>query len=246
MTSASGTDLRECRQLNYGDSIISYALQFTDRKSLEISVYPDGSVVVKAPMIAALADVEAKIKKRARWIRKQLRYFAQFEPRTPPRKFVGGESHLYLGRSYRLKITSSDNDQVLLKGKFFLIRTTDTCAKHIAELLQAWYLDKATQYFAKVFDNCWIGFQKNGASKPTLRIAHMKNRWGSLSRKATLTLNPELIKAPRECIEYVVIHELCHLLHHNHGSEFQHLLERSLPDWMNRKHKLEMALFRQI
>ena len=245
MTSAPGTGLQERRHLNYGDTIISYALQFTDRKSLEISVYPDGAVVVKAPMIAALADVEAKIKKRARWIRKQLRYFAQFEPRTPPRKFVGGESHLYLGRSYRLKITSSDNDQVLLKGKFFLISTTDACAKHIAELLQAWYLDKAAQYFAKVFDNCWIGFQKHGASKPTLRIAHMKNRWGSLSRKATLTLNPELIKAPRECIEYVVIHELCHLLHHNHGPEFQHLLERSLPDWMNRKHKLEMALFRQ-
>ena len=80
MTPASGTDLRERRQLNYGDSIISYVLQFTDRKSLEISVYPDGSVVVKAPMIAALADVEVKIKKRARWIRKQLRYFAQFEP----------------------------------------------------------------------------------------------------------------------------------------------------------------------
>ena len=73
----------------------------------------------------------------------------------------------------------------------------------------------------------------------------MKNRWGSLRKKATLTLNPELIKAPRECIEYVVIHELCHLLHHNHGPEFQNLLERSLPDWMNRKHKLEMALFRQ-
>ena len=128
MTSALGTDLRERRQLNYGDSIISYVLQFTDRKSLEISVYPDGAVVVKAPMIAALADVEAKIKKRARWIRKQLRYFAQFEPRTPPRKFVGGESHLYLGRSYRLKITSSDNDEVLLKGKFFRNYSPPPCS----------------------------------------------------------------------------------------------------------------------
>ena len=98
---------------------------------------------------------------------------------------------------------------------------------------------------AKVFDNCWMSFEKHRVSKPTLRIARMKNRWGSLSRNATLTLNPELIKAPRECIEYVVIHELCHLLHHNHGPEFQSLLERSLPDWINRKHKLEMALFRQ-
>ena len=245
MTTAMWHELQGRRQLYYGDSIISYNLQFADRKSLEISVYPDGSVMVKAPTIAALEDVEAKIKKRARWIRKQVRYFAQFEPRIPPRRFVGGESHLYLGRSYRLKITSSENDRVLLKGKFFRISASDTSAEHIAGLLQAWYLDKAAQYFTRVFDNCWMGFEKRGISKPTLRIAHMKNRWGSLSRNATLTLNPELIKAPRECIEYVVIHELCHLLHHNHGPEFQRLLERSLPDWINRKHKLEMALFRQ-
>ena len=246
MTTTMGSDIQGySRQLNYGNSVISYDLQFTDRKSLEISVYPDGSVVVKAPMIATLGDVEAKIMKRARWIRKQLRYFAQFEPRMPPRQFVGGESHLYLGRSYRLKITSSENNQVLLKGKFFRINTTDTCAKHIAGLLQAWYRNKAGKHFARVFNNCWIGFEKQSASKPTLKIAQMKNRWGSLSRNATLTLNPELIKAPRECIEYVVIHELCHLLHHNHGPEFQRLLEFSLPDWMKRKHKLEMALFRQ-
>ena len=246
MTSAIGSEIqRHHRQLIYGNSVISYDLRYTDRKSLEISVYPDGSVVVKAPMIAALDDVEAKIKKRARWICKQLRYFAQFEPRIPPRRFVGGESHLYLGRSYRLKIIQSETNQVLLKGKFFRISTTDTCTKHIAGLMQAWYRNKATEHFARVFDNSWIGFQKHGASKPALKIAHMKNRWGSMSKNGTLTLNPELIKTPRECIEYVVIHELCHLLHHNHGTEFQCLLERSLPDWMKRKHKLEMALFRQ-
>ena len=246
MTSAIGPEIQgHHRQLAYGNSVISYDLRYTDRKSLEISVYPDGSVMVKAPVIAALGDVEAKIKKRARWIQKQLRYFAQFEPRMPPRQFVGGESHLYLGRSYRLKIVLSENDHVLLKGKFFRISASDTSAEHIAGLLQVWYLDKAAQHFARVFDNCWMSFEKHGVSKPTLRIARMKNRWGSLSRNRTLTLNPELIKAPRECIEYVVIHELCHLLHHNHGAEFHSLLERSLPDWMNRKHKLEMALFRQ-
>ena len=247
MTSNIGSEIQgRYRQLNYGDTVINYELRFTERRSLEIAVHPDSSVVVKAPLIAALKDIEAKIKKRSRWIRKQLRYFAQFEPRMPPRQFVSGESHLYLGRSYRLKITPSEIDRILLKGKFFRISATDTGADHIAKLMRAWYWNKASQHFARVFDNCWMDFEKHGASKPTLRIAHMKNRWGSLSRNATLTLNPELIKAPRECIDYVVIHELCHLLHHNHGPEFQRLLERSLPDWMKRKHKLEMALFRQM
>ena len=248
MTSAPGAEpgVRQ-RQLTLTEaSKISYDLYLSERKSLEISVYPDGSVVVKAPKAVAQADIEEKIRKRARWIQKQLRYFARFEPRMPPRQFVGGESHLYLGRSYRLKITISDSDQVLLKGRFFHIRATDANTEHIAGLLQGWYLDKAAYHFAKVFDDCWSGFQKHGAPRPTLRIAHMKNRWGSMSRNATLTLNPDLIRTPRACIEYVVIHELCHLLHYNHGPEFKRLLKRSLPDWVYRKHKLEMALFRQI
>ena len=75
-----------------------------------------------------------------------------------------------------------------------------------------------------------------------MKIMQLKKRWGSLSKNGTLTLNRDLIKAPKECIEYVIIHELCHLEHHNHGPEFYRLLERSLPDWVKRKHKLEMAL----
>ncbi len=229
-------------KLDYGESIITYQLRTANRKSLEIAVHPDGCVVVKAPADAERSAIAAQVKKRARWIQKQLRYFEQFEPRTPPRQFVGGESHLYLGRSYRLKIAPADTDLVLLKSGFFCISATNTAPKHIAGLLSAWYQGKATRHLAEVFDECWANFEKHGVPKPTLRIMQMKKRWGSLSKNATLTLNAELIKTPRECIEYVVVHELCHLLHHNHGPEFHRLLERSLPDWMERKHKLEMAL----
>ena len=230
------------RKLDYGGSTISYQVWPADRKSLEIAVHPDGCVMVKAPPGAEPAAIAERVKKRARWIRKQLRYFEQFEPRTPPRRFVGGESHLYLGRSYRLKIAPAQADRVLLKGGFFRIGTTDTGSAHVANLLDAWYRDKATQYFAKTFEERWAGFERYGAPKPTLKIKRMKKRWGSLSKRLTLTLNPELIKTPQECIEYVIVHELCHLLHHDHGPAFRRLLERSLPDWMRRKHKLEMAL----
>ena len=70
----------------------------------------------------------------------------------------------------------------------------------------------------------------------------MDKRWGSLSAKGQLTLNVNLIHTPKECIEYVVIHELFHLIHYNHGTEFYKLLDRTMPDWMKRKHKLEMSL----
>ena len=77
---------------------------------------------------------------------------------------------------------------------------------------------------------------------PNLKVKKMEKRWGSLSAKGQLTLNTKLIQTPKECIEYVVIHELCHLIHHDHGTEYYKLLDRALPDWMKRKHKLEMAL----
>ena len=95
---------------------------------------------------------------------------------------------------------------------------------------------------SKIFDGCWENFKKGDLSKPNLKLQKMEKRWGSLSDKGQLTLNINLIQTPKECIEYVVIHELCHLIYHNHGIEFYKLLEHTLPDWMKRKYKLEMAL----
>ena len=92
------------RTLTYAGESIPFHLSYSKRKTVEIAVHPDCSVVVKAPLGTNETLVEDFIYKRVRWIRRQLRYFAQFAPRTPKRRFVGGESHLYLGKQYRLKI----------------------------------------------------------------------------------------------------------------------------------------------
>ena len=228
--------------ISYGKTEIDYELLMMNRKSLEISVHPDKSVVVKAPKISSLEAIEGKIKKRARWIKRQISYFNQFYPRTPDRKYVGGESHLYLGRKYRLKIEVSDKDKVLLKNGYFCIEATSSKPEHIEKLIDSWYRRRAKMYLSKIFDDCWDGFKKRDLKKPNLKLQKMDKRWGSLSGKNQLTLNVSLIQTPRECIEYVVIHELCHLVHHNHSAGFYKLLDRTLPDWMKRKHKLEMAL----
>lgn len=226
----------------YAGRSISFHLDRANRKSLEIAVHPDGSVVVKAPVSADEDLVLRHIRGRARWILRQLRYFAQFEPRTPKRRFVGGESHLYLGKKYRLKIRESDTDGVLLKQGFFHITAVDSGPEQVAALLKDWYRHRAEIYFSQVFDECWRRFQKKELDKPRLKIRTMKTRWGSFSRKSGITLNLELIKAPRECIEYVVIHELCHLFHPDHGAKFYDLLVSLLPDWVERKRKLELTL----
>ena len=124
--------------------------------------------------------------------------------------------------------------------------TMEQWADKLDAFLETWCRNKATQHFADVLNECWVDFEKHGISKPTLKVVRMKRRWGSLNKNATLSLNLALIRAPRECIEYVVIHELCHLLYHNHGPEFQRLLVRPLPDWVKRKHKLEMALCTEL
>lgn len=226
----------------YGKTDINYELLMLDRRSLVIIVHPDKSVVVKAPKNTSLDTIHERVKKRASWIKRQIAYFNQFEPRTPNRRFVGGESHMYLGKKYRLKIQDSARDRVLLKNGYFYIECTRNDPSQVRHLLEEWYRRRSTVYLSRIFENCWKVFNKGEHTKPTLKIRKMEKRWGSLSVKGQLTLNVNLMRTPRECIEYVIIHELCHLAYHNHGSEFHKLLNRMMPDWMKRKHKLEMAL----
>lgn len=227
--------------INYGTGSIDYDLVYASRKTLEIAVHPDKTIVVTAPQNANLDNIEAKVKKRARWIKRQVRYFQQFDPRTPDKKYVGGESHFYLGRKYRLKITPSAQNFVTLKNGYLHIETTSESRDQIQKNLDAWYREKAHQHFIRLFDECWLRV-KGTDQKPSLNIKKMKKRWGSLSKNGTLSLNVDLIQTPKECIEYVILHELCHLTEYNHGPNFYKLLDKTLPDWLKRKHKLEMSL----
>ncbi len=227
--------------IKYGNRKIEYSVIYSNRKTLEIAVHPDSSVIITAPRNCGQIKIKEKIVFRARWIIKQIDYFKQFEPRTPPKQFLNGETHLYLGRQYRLKLKTELRENVTLKRGYFIvsIRNTQDRVK-IKELLYNWYYEKALEKFNELYDLCWKSFRQPMIEKPVLKIRKMKKRWGSLSKKGMLTLNIELIKAPKECIEYVIIHELCHILHHNHSKEFYKLLEETMPDWNERKHKLEI------
>lgn len=228
--------------INYGTNLIAYEVFFVSRKTLEIAVHPNKAVTVKAPIGATMSEVEERIRKRARWIKRQIRYFSQFDPRTPQRIYVGGESHLYLGKSYRLKLLQSVSNSVALKGGYFEISTLEGNSHKIEGLLDQWYREKALLHFGKTFDVCWKNLHLTDYPKPSLKVQKMEKRWGSLSKQGTLTLNIDLIRAPRECIEYVIIHELCHLVHFHHGADFYNLLSKKLPDWIKLKHKLEISV----
>lgn len=229
--------------VSYGREKIEFSFCHIDRKTLEIAVHPDQSVVVKAPLGIALDEIKRRVARRARWIIKQKNFFRQFDPRTPARCYVGGETHLYLGRRYRLKITAGQQDEVkLLKGYFTIQVKGRVSSEKSKSLLDEWYTKKAAVKYRESFDRCWSHFPKHSLPQPRMQIKRLKKRWGSLSDKGKLTLNADLIRAHRECIDYVVTHELCHLQCKDHSSKFYSLLERIMPDWERRKYKLEVTL----
>ncbi|MEA3507335.1 MAG: SprT family zinc-dependent metalloprotease [Synergistota bacterium] len=231
------------RSIAYGGKVIDYSLLFCNRRTMEIAVRPDSSVVARAPTGADITLVEKKISKRARWILRQLDYFSQFSPKTPDRCYVNGETHLYLGKQYRLRLAEGSANVVKLTRGFFHVTATDAPTPAIAKkLLNRWYLEKAQLYFQESMERCWLKSERFDFAKPTMKIRRMQKRWGSLSGKGTLTLNTDLIRAPKECIDYVVTHELCHLKYHDHGPEFYKLLERVIPGWEKIKHKLELSM----
>ena len=227
----------------YGKENIDFIFFHVDRKTLEIAVHPNQAVVIKAPLGIDDEAIKMRVAKRAGWIIRQRDFFRQFDPRTPERRYVGGETHLYLGRHYRLKIGGGNHDAVkLTRGYFEIDVKGDISPEKVKGLLERWYRDKAAGKFGEGLDLCWPYFEKLSFAKPKLQIKRMRKRWGSLSANGMLTLNTDLIRAPRECIDYVIIHELSHLRYADHGPAFYRFLDKVMPDWEKRKRKLETTL----
>ncbi len=227
--------------LKFGSREINYELSYQDRKTLGIRVYPDCRVKVIAPLETTDENLKTKLKEKAPWIIRQQLEFLSYHPLTPPRKYVNGETHLYLGRQYRLKIDSTLNPKSmkLLSGRF-LVGTADS--KSIEAIMSKWYRKQAEIHFQHLLDVVLPRFRKYNLSTPPLQIQSMATRWGSCTPKGKIILNPELIKAPKGCIEYVIVHELCHLVHHNHTRKFYDLQSSILPDWEKWKERLERML----
>ena len=229
------------RTLKCGKDTIHYEVVFSSRKTLQITVHRDQRVVVKAPRIISMVSIENNLKKRSRWIQKKMDYFKKYKLEIVDQKYVDGENHLYLGCQYPLKIESSDMNNVELKNGFFIIKTHQKISEHIQKLMMSWYRVRAEFVFQEIFESCWQKFKKKGMKKPSLKLRKMKRRWGSLSRSGKLTLNIQLIKASKVCIEFVVYHELCHIVHFNHGKGFYELFDRTMPDWREHKNVLDSS-----
>jgi predicted metal-dependent hydrolase len=226
-----------------GGERIEFRLRRSQRKTLAITVRPDTSVVVTVPLRADLLRVMARVKKRAAWIRRQRRYFERFLPAQLARQYVSGETHRYLGRQYRLKVVRAAKASVKLKGRFIRVeRPEGAKTGWVKRMVEAWYLERARAAFGRSLEVCRPALHGQVKGTPRLQLRRMPKRWGSWTQRGVIYLNPELVRAPGSCIDYVVTHELCHLVYGDHGRNFFELLRRVMPDWEQRKARLEAVM----
>ena len=228
----------------YGSKVIAYRVERMNRRRAAIEVNPDLSVVVKVPSPASVTSIRSAVRQKARWILRQQRHFSDLLPRTPKRRLVSGESHLYLGRKYRLRVEEyAGSDRITLSGGYLHMKVSASAtARKRAALLRAWYLFHARRVFRERLDACRQHPSFKRIDDVHLIIRRMTRRWGSCTPRGNLVLNTELIRAPRGCVDYVITHELCHLVVPDHSRKFTNLLDRVMPDWRDRKRQLERML----
>jgi hypothetical protein len=226
--------------VRWGNTKIPYRYRFAKRKTLGISVHPDLTVTVKAPEGTPLEEIRKKVRRRGSWIRKAWREFELYLPKQPARRYVSGETHRYLGRQYRLKVIEGEENSVKCLRGHFWVTTTDSSPIAVQQLLEGWYREHARTIFKERLGECYRLASREDVPEPMLRIQKMTSRWGSCSDKGRILLNLELIKAPRDCIDYVITHELCHLKEKHHGTRFWKLLEKMMPDYEKRRKKLNL------
>ncbi len=233
--------------IRYGDRSINFAIEarVTDTPKVLIKVHPDCRVVALAPPMASHDEIIGAVKKRARWVYRQMRYFEAQRENILPRRYLSGESHFYLGRRHLLKVRVDDKStpEVKLLRGVLEVKSREAKPDLIKSLLLNWYKKRARDVFDRRLDEVisqtlWV------KEKPPIRLLSMQTQWGSCSPKGHLTLNPHLVKAPRDCIDYVLLHELCHIAEHNHSEGFYRLMKQVMPHWEKVKERLDgMAYF---
>ncbi len=224
----------------FGQTEIAYSVNVSDRKTLAIHVYPDGQVAVDAPMNASHEAIAEKVKKRASWIFKQQIQFEAYPPILPQRQYLSGETHRYLGKQYRLLVIQGETDKVkLMNGRLVVETVVADSQERVKKLLQDWYRQRAKAIFTERY-TCCVGLvaKRDINHQQGFQLRFMSKRWGSCTHQGIIILNPELIAAPKDCIDYVITHELCHLKERNHSQAFYRLLASVMKDWELRRKRL--------
>ncbi len=230
---------KHIKKFSYGTYAYEYELQRQERQTLSLTVNPDMSIVLKCPRYAGEDRIEAFLVRKWHWLQKQLNFFEQVNKKPYIKEYVSGESFYYLGRQYQLLVKPTTYEKVsLTKGKIFIFTFGNAAdGAHNKKLLQAWYDNRMNKVFRERFTAMAKRFDY--VNLPELAVRRMKKRWGSYLKTDKIFLNPKLIHASKVCIDYVIVHELCHMRFKNHDKRFYQFLNEKYPGWRQVKTKLE-------
>ena len=235
-------DVVESRLVSADGREIRYCLERKDVKNLNLRVLKDGRVFVSANSSVSCDEVDRFVCRKSQYIMRAMDRFrdmAQYRPQ--PKQYVSGETFNLLGRGLRLQVLQAAEDSISSDGCYIRLEVKDASNFDRKQRIVNRFLDQQCEtVFTEIIDALYPLFRKYGVEKPSLRIRDMETRWGScLAKKGIITLNKRLIEAPGNCIEYVVMHELCHLIHPNHSKNFYAFLTMLMPDWKERKQYLD-------
>jgi len=234
---------KSMKAIAFGIRKITYNLHRQDRKRMRIAVLPELTVDVFAPITANEERIEAALMKKAAWIAGKLDALERYHPLPEPKKYISGETLVFLGRQYRLKVEQGVRQPAKLRGRFLRVWVVDKKnTRNIKKAVDTWYRKRTHETLGRYLEKCYTIASRHGVAEPVLLIRTMRRRWGSCSIKGRITLNINLVKAPVHCIEYVIMHELCHMKFHHHSKAFYSLLSRCQPDWRIRKEVLDKVV----
>jgi predicted metal-dependent hydrolase len=222
--------LKDQRTHNIQD--IEFEVVYSRRRTLGISVLPDSSVIVRVPYLTSFKTIKRIVQEKSGWIIRHRDNYKKKDLSKLSRLYANGESHLFRGNESVLKIEKSHKAYIRFYDnniELGLEETENTMV--IKRLLYIGYKNKAMIIFPELMSKVLEKYEVQMFKPAGLVIRTMKRRWGSCSNKGIITLSTELIKLPDLLIEYVIIHELCHLKHHNHGEGYYKLLTELFPDW---------------
>ena len=226
--------------------MISYFLTRKSVKNVNLRVKSDGRVLVSANNSVTTEFVDAFIKKKQTYILSALTKFEEKRKlmKEVPKSLVSGENYTLLGKNLRLKVEEAKEETVYTDGIYIFLKVKDKNNFRHKEIMMArWLKEYQMMIFKEVVDEKYALFQKYNVPYPELRVRYMTSRWGSCQpKRGTITLNSQLIKVPRNCIEYVVLHEFAHYIHPNHSRQFWDFVAMMMPDWKERKKELEKSI----
>lgn len=230
------------RTVEADGNAISYTLERKPVKNINLRIRPDNCVYVSAPKDVVAKMVDAFVVEKSAYILRALKKFKdRNREAASENKFVNGETVKFLGRNLRLKVKNASRSKVESDESYVTLYVKDVQDADLKKrVLETWLRKKCKDEITAICKKVYPQVKKYGVAFPEIQLREMVSRWGSCSpKKGFMTFNTALIAMPVSCIEYVVTHEFTHFLYPNHSKKFYQQLATFMPDWEERKKRLE-------